>query len=128
MTDTYEKCSCGARQKSKCVKESGMGSGKMCLKSEQSVPHWSAVTVYPEGSIVQWYDGTIVKSKYTVCGGSPGDWYDPTKTDKYGNLVDSLYINFRETLNGGFCADIDYEPEAWQKVLADWEGFKENQE
>lgn len=32
MTDTYEKCSCGARQKSKCVKESGMGCGKMCLK------------------------------------------------------------------------------------------------
>lgn len=70
-----EMCSCGARQKSKCVKESGLGSGKMCLKPE-----------------------------------------------------DSLYINFRETLNGGFCADIDYESEAWQKVLSDWEGFKENQE
>lgn len=32
MTDTYEKCSCGSRQKSKCVRESGTGSGKMCLK------------------------------------------------------------------------------------------------
>lgn len=71
MTDTYEKCSCGARDKSKCSKENGLDSGKMCLKPE-----------------------------------------------------DSLYINFRETLNGGFCADIDYESEAWQKVLSDWEGFK----
>jgi len=32
MTDTYEKCSCGARQKSKCVKESDSGYGKMCVK------------------------------------------------------------------------------------------------
>lgn len=32
MTDIYEKCSCGARQKSKCVKESGLGGGKMCVK------------------------------------------------------------------------------------------------
>lgn len=32
MTDTYEKCSCGARQKSKCVKESASGYGKMCVK------------------------------------------------------------------------------------------------
>lgn len=32
MTETYEKCSCGARQKYKCVKENGMGSGKMCVK------------------------------------------------------------------------------------------------
>lgn len=71
MTDTYEKCSCGSRQKSKCVKESTSGSGKMCFKAE-----------------------------------------------------DSLYINFRETLNGGFCADIDYESDAWQKVLSDWGGFK----
>lgn len=71
MTDTYEKCSCGARQKSKCVKESDSGYGKMCLKAE-----------------------------------------------------DSLYINFRDTLNGGFCADVDYESDAWQKVLSDWEGFK----
>lgn len=37
---------------------------------------------------------------------------------------DSLYINFRETLNGGFCADIDYESEAWQKVLSDWSEFE----
>lgn len=40
MTDThtYEKCSCGARQKSKCVKESGLGSGKMCLKPLFDMP------------------------------------------------------------------------------------------
>lgn len=66
-----EMCSCGSRQKSKCVKESGLEGGKMCLKAG-----------------------------------------------------DSLYINFRETLNGGFCADIDYESDAWQRVLSDWEGFK----
>jgi hypothetical protein len=27
-----ERCSCGARQKSKCVKENGLGNGKMCLR------------------------------------------------------------------------------------------------
>lgn len=37
---------------------------------------------------------------------------------------DKLYINFRDTLNGGFCADIDYTSQAWQKVLSDWKGFK----
>lgn len=30
-----ERCSCGSRQKSKCVKESGLGSGKMCLREEE---------------------------------------------------------------------------------------------
>jgi len=37
---------------------------------------------------------------------------------------DTLFVNFRDTLNGGFCADIDYESQAWQRVLSDWEGFK----
>ena len=32
MTDNYERCSCGARYKSKCVKESVFGSGKMCVR------------------------------------------------------------------------------------------------
>ena len=32
MTDNYERCSCGARYKSKCVKESVSDSGKMCVK------------------------------------------------------------------------------------------------
>lgn len=32
MTDNYERCSCGARYKSKCVEESELGSGKMCVK------------------------------------------------------------------------------------------------
>lgn len=32
MTDTDERCSCGARYKYKCVKESTSGYGKMCLK------------------------------------------------------------------------------------------------
>lgn len=35
MTDTYERCSCGARYKSKCVKESTSGYGKMCIKELQ---------------------------------------------------------------------------------------------
>lgn len=36
MTDNYERCSCGARYKSKCVKESVSGSGKMCVKASKS--------------------------------------------------------------------------------------------
>lgn len=36
MTDNYERCSCGARYKSKCVKESGSGYGKMCVKEYKS--------------------------------------------------------------------------------------------
>ncbi len=32
MTDTYERCSCGARYKYKCSKESSSGYGKMCAK------------------------------------------------------------------------------------------------
>lgn len=70
-----DKCSCGARDKAKCSKENGLGGGKMCLKSE-----------------------------------------------------DSLFVNFRATLNGGFCADIDYESDAWQKVLSDWSDFKIQEE
>lgn len=45
MTDTYEKCSCGARQKSKCVKENGLGGGKMCLKP---LPDFPEGYVFPE--------------------------------------------------------------------------------
>lgn len=37
---------------------------------------------------------------------------------------DSLYINFRDIINGGFCADIDYESQAWLRVLDDWSKFK----
>lgn len=70
-----EKCSCGARDKSKCSKENGLGGGKMCLKSE-----------------------------------------------------DSLFVNFRDTPNGGFCADIDYNSHAWKKVLNDWSDFKIQEE
>lgn len=38
-----QKCSCGSRQKSKCVKESGYNSGKMCVKEfkEQAIREWS---------------------------------------------------------------------------------------
>jgi hypothetical protein len=32
MIDTYEKCSCGARYKYKCSKESDSGYGKMCVR------------------------------------------------------------------------------------------------
>lgn len=31
---TSDKCSCGARDKAKCSKENGLGSGKMCLKED----------------------------------------------------------------------------------------------
>jgi len=37
-----ERCSCGAREKNKCSKESEHKGGKMCLKSaEQSIQEWS---------------------------------------------------------------------------------------
>lgn len=32
MTNTYERCSCGARDMAKCNKESLSGGGKMCVK------------------------------------------------------------------------------------------------
>ncbi|MCY1416306.1 hypothetical protein D9M71_318110 [compost metagenome] len=44
MTDTYERCSCGARDRVKCSKESLSGCGKMCvkeLKAEQTIQQWS---------------------------------------------------------------------------------------
>ena len=44
MTDNYERCSCGARYKAKCSKESLSGGGKMCvkdLKAEQTIKEWS---------------------------------------------------------------------------------------
>jgi len=33
---TTERCSCGAREKNKCSKESEHGSGKMCVKDYES--------------------------------------------------------------------------------------------
>lgn len=33
-----DKCSCGARDKSKCSKENGLGCGKMCLKPLFEIP------------------------------------------------------------------------------------------
>jgi hypothetical protein len=71
----HERCSCGAREKNKCSKESEHNTGKMCLKDE-----------------------------------------------------DTLFVNFRDTLNGGFCADINYESQAWQKVLSDWSDFKSEEQ
>lgn len=72
---TSERCSCGAREKNKCSKESEHGSGKICLKPE-----------------------------------------------------DSLFINFRDTPNGEWTVDIDYESDAWHKVLKDWSEFKIEEE
>lgn len=94
MTDTYERCSCGARDRAKCSKESLSGGGKMCVKElkskdENDYPYWDATTFYPEGFVVRWSDGTIVKAKQTTCG-NPADWYDPTKVDKYGNVVEFI--------------------------------------
>lgn len=31
-TDKYERCSCGARDRAKCSRESLSGGGKMCVK------------------------------------------------------------------------------------------------
>ena len=38
MTDTYERCSCGKRDKAKCSKESLSVGGKMCLKPLFDIP------------------------------------------------------------------------------------------
>lgn len=84
-------CTCGKRPKHKCCDESGVG-GKMCLKELKSkdkngYPYWDATTFYPEGFVVRWSDGTIVKAKQTTCG-NPNDWYDPERVDKYGRAVE----------------------------------------
>ena len=56
----------------------------------------------------------------------------PINGVQYGKMClkpeDTLFVNFRDTLNGGFCADIDYESQAWQKVLSDWSEFKIEEE
>lgn len=94
MTDTYERCSCGARDRAKCSKESLSGGGKMCVKEiknkdENGYSYWDATTFYPEGAVVRWHDGTIVKAKETTCG-NPDDWYNPEKVDKFGNVVEFI--------------------------------------
>lgn len=100
MTDTYERCSCGdcpfgtPRDRAKCSKESLSGGGKMCVKElkskdENGYPYWDATTFYPEGFVVRWSDGTIVKAKQTTCG-NPDDWYDPEGVDKYENALEHL--------------------------------------
>ena len=52
MTDNYERCSCGARYKSKCVEESTSGSGKMCVKELKAEP-----------AIQQWYKDFVSKQE-----------------------------------------------------------------
>ena len=36
---------------------------------------------------------------------------------------DSFYINFRDTLNGGWAADIDFEHPLWQETLDKYTDF-----
>lgn len=58
------KCSCGARDKSKCSKESGLESGKMCLKEDniQSVcTDEQRLLTDPEYS-KQWVEEEVRKS------------------------------------------------------------------
>jgi len=63
-----------------------------------------------------------------TCGKRPKHKCCEESEHKSGKMClkheDNLFINFRETLNGGFCADINYESQAWQKVLSDWSEFK----
>ncbi len=59
-----ERCSCGARQKSKCVKENGFGGGKMCLKEDniQSIhTDEQRLLIDPEYS-KQWVEEEVRKS------------------------------------------------------------------
>lgn len=68
-----------------CVKE-------LKSKDESGHPYWDATTFYPEGCVVRWSDGTIVKARETTCG-NPDDWYDPEKVDKYGRAVEMKDAN-----------------------------------
>lgn len=119
MTDTYEKCSCGSRQRSRCVKESGMGCGKMCLKPFDLPSDY----VFRERM-----ESVTIEEFISECVPVPNELFERMdvikKKAEENRERDNLYKNFRETLNGGFCADIDYESEVWQRVLSDWEGFK----
>ena len=71
MTDTYEKCSCGdcpkgtPRQKSKCVKESKSGHGKMCLK-ELKAERQEALTKPNDVSIEDAFDYMFNKYEHVL--------------------------------------------------------------
>jgi hypothetical protein len=91
-----ERCSCGAREKNKCNKEStpidSVRYGKMCLKElkenqKAKYPYWDAMTVYPEGSVVRFGDKILKCKSCTQSDPNSIDWYDPNIVDKYDRIL-----------------------------------------
>lgn len=65
MTYTYERCSCGARDRAKCSRESLSGGGKMCvkeLKAQSEFTDEQRLLKDPEYS-KQWVDEEVKKSR-----------------------------------------------------------------
>lgn len=63
-----DKCSCGARDKTKCSKENGLGCGKMCLKEDNTQSNCTdeqRLLSDPEYS-KQWVGDEVKKS---------GEWF-----------------------------------------------------
>jgi hypothetical protein len=62
------------------------------------------------------------------CGKRPKNKCIKESQHKTGKMClkveDSLFVNFRDTPNGGWAVDIDYQSDSWQKVLDDWSNFK----
>lgn len=53
------------------------------------IPHYDFTRHYRKGNIVKWVDGIEMKAKCDTVGNS-GDWYDPTRYDEYGNILEAV--------------------------------------
>lgn len=53
------------------------------------LPVWDVTTYYRKGCLVKWPDGSIMKAKSNTIANIE-DWYDPTKCDIHGNIVEII--------------------------------------
>lgn len=51
------------------------------------IPQYEISTYYRKGSVVKWADGVEMKAKCNTVG-STSDWYDPTKYNDHGCLLE----------------------------------------
>lgn len=51
------------------------------------IPEYDISTYYRKGSVVKWVDGVEMKAKCDTVG-STSDWYDPTKYNEHGYLLE----------------------------------------
>ena len=77
---TSDKCSCGARDKTKCSKENGLGSGKMCLKENNKGFHELSQRLWKEhpeemAEAQAWAKNFIEKWKEDPGLVIVGDWF-----------------------------------------------------